>query len=121
MMRVAAIVTLATVMYSATAWAGLVQTSRATDSETGSGVRMPLQSGSLSTERDQGEVLVEVRRGDHIWSISERHLESFDPTREVAPYWRLVVETNTARIKSGDPDLIYPGEEILLPALTEQP
>jgi nucleoid-associated protein YgaU len=37
--------------------------------------------------------------------------------REVAEYWHRVIEANRDRLRSGDPDLIYPGEEIILPPL----
>jgi nucleoid-associated protein YgaU len=35
---------------------------------------------------------------------------------EVVAYWRSVIEANRERLQSGDPDLIYPGEVVLLPA-----
>ncbi|HEV3400170.1 MAG TPA: LysM peptidoglycan-binding domain-containing protein, partial [Actinomycetes bacterium] len=62
----------------------------------------------------------EVVRGDNLWSIAKEHLTarggSGEPTnREVADYWIRVVEENRDRLRSGDPDLIYPGEEITLP------
>lgn len=60
-----------------------------------------------------------VQPGDNLWVISRRHLEGalgHRPTNhEVAPYWRRVIDANTARLISGDPDLIYPGEVIELP------
>ena len=41
---------------------------------------------------------------------------SGEPTnREVAEYWMRVVEANKGHLWSGDPDLIYPREEIILP------
>ncbi len=42
---------------------------------------------------------------------------------EISPYWRLVIDENLDNLRSGDPDLIYPGEVIELPAtnLSEQP
>jgi nucleoid-associated protein YgaU len=59
--------------------------------------------------------------GDHLWKISEHHLESADSALEVAPYWRQVIEVNTPSLRSGDPDLIFPGEVIELPVLSERP
>ncbi len=60
--------------------------------------------------------------GDNLWTIARDHLAkapsggSGEPTnREVAEYWAKVVEANRDRLASGDPDLIYPGEEITLP------
>jgi nucleoid-associated protein YgaU len=34
---------------------------------------------------------------------------------EVAGFWRSVIEANRELIRSGDPDLIYPGEVVVLP------
>jgi nucleoid-associated protein YgaU len=62
-----------------------------------------------------------VARGDSLWTIARDHLAavgkgSGGPTlREVAAYWLRVVEANRHRLVSGDPDLIYPGEQVLLP------
>lgn len=63
---------------------------------------------------------VVVRQGDHLWKLSAQHLaRQFDravANSEIAPYWRLTIETNKDRLRSGDPDLIFPGEEVVLPA-----
>jgi nucleoid-associated protein YgaU len=60
-----------------------------------------------------------VKPGDHLWKISESHLEVIldRPAQpgEIDPYWRVVIESNRDRLISGDPDLIYPGEVITLP------
>ena len=65
-----------------------------------------------------------VVRGDNLWMIARDHLSSLRsggsgaPTnREVAEYWRKVIDANRDRLRSGDPNLIYPGEEIILPPL----
>lgn len=63
---------------------------------------------------------VVVQEGDHLWEISARHLGDDAEDREVAPYWREVVDVNTPRLRSGDPDLIYPGEIVELPAIPER-
>ena len=66
-----------------------------------------------------GATIVEVERGDHLWKISERRLDDVlgrEPAdTEVSPYWRQVIEVNRAGLRSGDPDLIFPGEVITLP------
>lgn len=77
-------------------------------------VRHPAATPATTT----GAASVVVERGDHLWKISERHLERGLP---VAPYWRKVIETNTSRLRSGDPDLIFPGEVIELPPVSGQP
>jgi hypothetical protein len=64
---------------------------------------------------------VVVQPGDHLWSLAEQQLtlvrgrEVSDT--EIAPYWLKVVGINLSRIRSGDPDLIFPGEILLLPAI----
>lgn len=60
-----------------------------------------------------------VRPGDHLWRISGEHLQIVldrAPTEdEHARYWLEVIESARQVIRSGNPDLIYPGEEIPLP------
>jgi nucleoid-associated protein YgaU len=66
------------------------------------------------------EESVVVEPGDHLWKISASQLEGVlgrpAEIAEIDPYWRVVIETNRASLTSGDPDLIYPGEVITLPA-----
>jgi DNA-binding SARP family transcriptional activator len=58
-----------------------------------------------------------VEPGENLWSISAGALRTpTDPTpsdREIAPYWETVIAANSPPIS--DPNLIYPGEEVLLP------
>jgi hypothetical protein len=63
-----------------------------------------------------------VAEGQTLWTIARDQLAkasgegSGEPTnQEVTQYWAKVVEANQGRLESGDPDLIYPGEEIILP------
>jgi hypothetical protein len=68
-------------------------------------------------EETSREVVVE---GDTIWTIARDHLAagrgSGEPTnQEVAEYVERGREANRHRLVSGDPDLIYPGEAIVLP------
>jgi len=64
-------------------------------------------------------VEVIIQRGDNMWKLAEARLQDLTgrpPTDgEIAPYWRRVVESNRDRIRSGDPDLIFPGEVLILP------
>jgi nucleoid-associated protein YgaU len=59
--------------------------------------------------------------GENLWTIAQDHLAEArggadEPTlREVAAYWLRVIEANRNRLRSGDPDLIYPGERTVLP------
>lgn len=63
----------------------------------------------------------QVRPGDHLWSIAGEHLAIVldrAPTRdEHRNYWVEVVDTARPIIRSGDPNLIYPGEEIPMPPM----
>jgi nucleoid-associated protein YgaU len=60
---------------------------------------------------------------DHLWGIAAAHLrelgvESGDPSPStVARYWSTVISANRATLRSGNPNLIFPGEVVVLPAL----
>ncbi|NNF56032.1 MAG: LysM peptidoglycan-binding domain-containing protein [Acidimicrobiales bacterium] len=65
-----------------------------------------------------------VVEGDNFWAIADAHLTfvtGSSPTiSQVASYWRQLVEVNRTTIASGNPDLIYPGEQLVVPSvLTE--
>lgn len=79
-------------------------------------VRLPVTMGAEPDEGNAPEV-VTVVEGDHLWKISARHLGPNTPDEHVAPYWRDVVAVNTPNLRSGDPDLIYPGEVVEMPAI----
>jgi hypothetical protein len=59
--------------------------------------------------------------GDSLWTIARDHLAAVGkgagaPTnRQVAEYWAKVKAANRHRLQSRDPDLIEPGEKIVLP------
>ena len=88
--------------------------------------RAVVRAGTSSPAQQQVEVPSEhvVVPGDNLWIISERHLEQVTgrgdlSDREVANYWVTVIEANRNRVRSGDPDLIYPGEVIVLPPISQ--
>jgi hypothetical protein len=63
-----------------------------------------------------------VARGEHLWSIAARQVAT--ATRkppsdlapaDIAPYWLRVVEVNRPRLRSGNPNLVFPGEVVDLP------
>jgi nucleoid-associated protein YgaU len=59
-----------------------------------------------------------VRPGDNLWVIAQRTLEEHDrPAAELVAYWHTVIEANAEALRSGDPNLIYPGEILTLPAV----
>ncbi len=82
---------------------------------------VPIQMASASA---QSSVVVE--KGDHLWKIAAKHLgvvlgRNPKPS-ELSTYWRDVIKTNIETLKSGNPDLIYPGEVVMLPeAASERP
>jgi nucleoid-associated protein YgaU len=69
------------------------------------------------------DTTVIVAKGDHLWKISGHHLHSVlgrpATNTEISPYWRRVVDTNRSNLRSGNPDLIYPGEIVTLPAVSD--
>ena len=82
-------------------------------------VRLPVSTTTPTDPQPETDSVV-VARGDHLWKISARHLGQDADSHDIAPYWHEVVEVNTPRLRSGDPDLIYPGEVVQLPATREQ-
>ena len=61
-----------------------------------------------------------VVKGDNFWTIAETRIRAVKGTvteRQVAGYWVQVVDANRSTIRSGDPDLIFPGENVTLPAV----
>lgn len=74
--------------------------------------RLPITINQPITS-DRGEVLVE--KGDHLWSISADQFPSNATTAEISALWRDVIAVNLDRLRSGDADLIYAGEVVLVP------
>ena len=61
---------------------------------------------------------VSVRAGDNLWVIARHALEQDQRPAApgaVAAYWHEVIAANTASLRSRDPNLIFPGERIVLP------
>lgn len=63
---------------------------------------------------------VTIGSGEHLWLVAERELAARlgrPPTdAEVVPFWTAVIEANRNRLASGDPDLVFPGERVVLPS-----
>jgi hypothetical protein len=64
-----------------------------------------------------------VTAGDTFWSIAEEALTdqrgSFPSQHEIVRYWRQLIATNQARLAApGNPDLLLPGQSLLLPPPT---
>ncbi len=75
--------------------------------------------GRLATEAYE----YDIAPGDNLWLVAERHLadvlQRSPSDAETATYWAHLVRTNQPRLRSGDPDLIYPGEIVTCPAATD--
>jgi DNA-binding SARP family transcriptional activator/nucleoid-associated protein YgaU len=75
---------------------------------------------------DASAAEVEVQAGDQFWALAERQLAEMwgrPPTSdEIAPYWQQLVDANRDRLAPpGDPDLIYPGQIFVTPAVGPDP
>lgn len=82
---------------------------------------MPTAVDSATEHSPDRDSLWRASSGDSLWSIAEDTLLD-DPRRtevseqEVAEYWRVLIEANTDRlVEPGNPDLILPGQEFILP------
>jgi len=72
--------------------------------------------------------LVIVETGDSFWSLAEEmlrdHADQTDTLTDetIAAYWRVLIEANQDRlIEPGNPDLLMPGQELLLPPIARGP
>lgn len=73
-----------------------------------------------------------VEPGEHLWGIAHAHLAAASGrpaadlraadlrAADIAPYWRRLIDANANGLRSGDPDLIHPGEELVLPEIDER-
>lgn len=57
-----------------------------------------------------------VQPGEHFWSIAEQVVADRSLTEPVGRYWRRLVDANRDRlVDPDDPDLLHPGQELILP------
>ncbi len=67
---------------------------------------------------------VTIVAGDNLWTVAQEHLRRVlgrTPTdAETATYWVEVIAANVASLRSGDPDLIYPGEVVVCPPVAPE-
>ncbi len=82
-------------------------------------VAAPAPVDSISIRAD-AHLEVIVTEGDHLWALAERRVSEVlgrpAADHEIAPYWREVINSNP-ELRSGNPDVIYPGEVIVLPPM----
>jgi nucleoid-associated protein YgaU len=61
----------------------------------------------------------EVRAGDNLWRISRAELvtrgDAQPDDSTIARYWQAVIAANRTTLRSGNPNLIFPGELVALP------
>jgi resuscitation-promoting factor RpfA len=65
-----------------------------------------------------------VSAGDSLWSIAADHVAGTSgrapaqvPDAEVTGFWQRICDANQGRLRSGDLNLIFPGEQVVLPAV----
>lgn len=56
-----------------------------------------------------------VRRGDSLWAIARRHLGHQPTDAQVAALVQRIWDSNSGRIGTGDPNLIFPGQHLRIP------
>jgi hypothetical protein len=62
-----------------------------------------------------------VQPGDSLWTIAANHLADSGVTRSngrIGPYWKELIQENRSGLRSGNPNLIFPGETVTLPPIT---
>jgi resuscitation-promoting factor RpfA len=88
--------------------------------------------GAGATRRRQAEPAQldktwRVAPGESFWSIAaevltEAHGGHIPADRDIARYWRVLITANHDRlVVGGDPDILLPGQELLVPAPTSPP
>jgi hypothetical protein len=86
------------------------------------------EAGAGAEAQAQAEAEVTIGAGDNLWLVAARHLAATGgravadvADAEVAPYWVRVCETNRPHLASGDPNLVFPGERVVLPPVELRP
>ena len=87
----------------------------------GQQVQRPNDDEKKTPEQSTSSTSYTVVSGDNFWAIAKTHVDSSlgrdANNSEVANYWVKLIEANRDSIRSGDPDLIFPGEVFTLPPL----
>lgn len=97
------------------------------DDATGSPRVAPTPETSPATAPAPAEETTEVRTGDSFWSLAEEHLEDVWGRRnlsdaEIVPYWRTLIDANRAELTDpGNPDLLLPGQRLVVPEAPPDP
>jgi hypothetical protein len=66
-----------------------------------------------------------VTSGDSLWTIAANQVATTTgrapaqvPDADVTGYWQRVCDANQGRLRSGDLNLIFPGEQVILPDIS---
>jgi LysM domain len=82
----------------------------------GTKLNIPGPANATGTEHE-----VTVKKGDNLWKLAASELKAAHGDKpsnaEVAPYWKEVIAENTPELRSGNPNLIYPGEIVTMPGV----
>jgi hypothetical protein len=83
----------------------------------------PSSTRSTTTAAQPQEVVIAA--GDNLWEVAARQLAMLTgrsradiADADIARYWIEVCEANRAQLRSGDPNLIFPGERVVLPPIS---
>ncbi len=83
------------------------------------GGKQVIRDDAPDTQQEQQEGSYTVVSGDNFWKIARqqvRDAKGEEPSNaEIANYWVRLIDANRDNIRSGDPDLIFPGEVFVLP------
>jgi hypothetical protein len=82
----------------------------------------PTEQSAAPAPTATHDTTVVVRPGDNLWTIARNALG--DGPRviapdEIVPYWQRMIAANAATLRSHDPNLIFPGERVVLPPQTD--
>ncbi len=76
-------------------------------------------SSGVSAPAPEAHVVV---AGEHLWRIARQRLAEARGLaaaevrpRDVHGYWIALIDANRATLRSGDPNLVFPGEQLILP------
>ncbi len=83
---------------------------------------MPGSAGPPATTTAEVQHIVEP--GEHLWGIAARELagraDTAPTTGDVVAYWTRLCERNRDRLASGDPNVVFAGEVIVLPPVGDE-